>query len=66
MGRVGPGPGSVRVARFAGFGSFVAMDGLVVTGDAARTAQDIADSEGLFRVAVASLRSAGGGEGFGG
>jgi hypothetical protein len=33
----------------AGFAKFVALDGLVTQGDAARTATDIIESAGLFR-----------------
>lgn len=40
---------------FAFAGHFVAIDGLVTPGDAARTAADIAGSETLFRSGVASL-----------
>lgn len=39
----------------AGFGKFVAVDGLVTPGDAARTAGDITESAGLFRFGIASL-----------
>lgn len=37
------------------FGNFVAVGGLITEGDAAQTAQDIAASEGLFRLGIASL-----------
>jgi hypothetical protein len=39
----------------AGFGNFVALKGLVATGDAARTATNIMDSEALFRLGIVSL-----------
>ncbi len=39
----------------AGFGSLVAVQGLVTSGNAARTAADITASAGLFRLGVASL-----------
>jgi len=39
----------------AGFGNFVALDGLVTEGDAAQTAQNIMASQGLFRLGIASL-----------
>lgn len=39
----------------AGFGKFVALDGLVTPGNAAQTATDIAESDGLFRLGVASM-----------
>jgi hypothetical protein len=37
------------------FGNFIAVGGLIAEGDAAQTAQDIAASEGLFRLGIASL-----------
>jgi hypothetical protein len=40
---------------FAGFGKFVALDGLVAAGNATQTARDILASEGLFRLGIASL-----------
>jgi hypothetical protein len=49
------GAGLLLMSVLAGFGNFVAVDGLVTTGDAARTAQNIAESEGLFRAGIASL-----------
>jgi hypothetical protein len=39
----------------AGFGNFVAVEGLVTPGDAGRTAEDILASEGTFRVGVLAL-----------
>lgn len=39
----------------AGVGNFVAVQGLVTQGDAARTAQDVMGSEGLFRLGIVSL-----------
>jgi hypothetical protein len=49
------GYGLLLMAVLAGFGNFVVVEGLVTRGDAARTAQDIAASEGLFRLGVTSL-----------
>ena len=43
------------MSALAGFGKFVALDGLVTEGDAARTAADIVAAEGLFRLGIASL-----------
>ncbi|WP_433158703.1 DUF4386 domain-containing protein [Kribbella sp. CA-247076] len=47
--------GLLVMAVLAGFGNFVAVEGLVTAGDPAGTARDIAGSEGLFRAGVASL-----------
>jgi hypothetical protein len=49
------GVGILLIAVLAGFGKFVAVDGLVTPGDAARTATDIMASEGLFRLGIVSL-----------
>jgi len=49
------GVGILLIAALAGFGKFVAVDGLVTPGDAVRTATDILASEGLFRLGVAAL-----------
>jgi hypothetical protein len=49
------GVGILLIAALAGFGKFVAVDGLVTPDDAARTATDILASEGLFRLGVAAL-----------
>ena len=49
------GVGLLLMSVLAGFGNFVALDGLVKEGDAARTAQDILASQGLFRLGIASL-----------
>jgi hypothetical protein len=49
------GVGILLIAVLAGFGKFVAVDGLVTPGDAARTATAIMASEGLFRIGVVSL-----------
>ena len=49
------GAGILLIAVLAGFGKFVAVDGLVTPGDAPRTATDILASEGLFRLGVAAL-----------
>jgi hypothetical protein len=43
------------MSALAGFGKFVALDGLVTEGNAAQTAQNIVASEGLFRFGIASL-----------
>jgi hypothetical protein len=43
------------MAVLAGFGNIVVVEGLVTPGDAARTADDIASAEGMFRLGVASL-----------
>lgn len=49
------GASLLLMAGLAGFGNFVAVEGLVTPGDAAATARDIAASEGMFRLGVASL-----------
>lgn len=49
------GIGLLLMAALAGFGNFVAVEGLVTPGDAARTATDITASEGLFRFGIATL-----------
>ncbi len=43
------------MSALAGFGYNIAIRGLVTPGNAARTAQDIMASEGLFRFGIASL-----------
>jgi hypothetical protein len=43
------------MAALAGFGNFVAVEGLVTPGDAARTADDIKAAEGMFRLGVLAL-----------
>ena len=43
------------MAVLAGFAKFVALDGLVTPGDATRTATDITQSEGLFRLGIISM-----------
>jgi hypothetical protein len=43
------------LAGLAAFGDLVVVDGLVTTGDAAQTANDVLASEGTFRLGVASL-----------
>ena len=43
------------LAALAAFGNFVAVEGLVTRGDAARTAADVAASLGTFRLGVAAL-----------
>lgn len=45
----------MAMAVLAGFGNFVAVEGLVTPGDAARTADDILASEGTFRLGVLAL-----------
>lgn len=49
------GVGLLAMAVLAGFGALVAVEGLVTRDDAARTASDIAASEGMFRLGVLSL-----------
>jgi hypothetical protein len=49
------GVGILALAVLSGFGVFVATRGLVTDGDAAKTARDIANSEGLFRAGILSL-----------
>lgn len=43
------------MAALAGFGNLVVVEGLVTSGDAAKTADDILASNGAFRLGVASL-----------
>ena len=43
------------ISALAGFGYFVAVKGLVTPGDAAQTAKDITESQGLFRLGIVSL-----------
>ncbi|TCO32421.1 uncharacterized protein DUF4386 [Kribbella steppae] len=52
---VAAGVALLLMAALVGFGNFAAIEGLVTWGDAGKTAQDIAASEGLFRAGVASL-----------
>ena len=49
------GAALLLMAVLAAFGNFVAVEGLVTSGDAARTAQNIRDSENLFRLGIMSL-----------
>jgi len=49
------GVGLLLMSACAGFGKFVALDGLVTEGDPAQTAQDIVASQGVFRLGIASL-----------
>lgn len=49
------GVGLLLMSALSGFGIFVALEGLVTQGDAARTATDIMESEGLFRFGIVSL-----------
>lgn len=39
----------------AGFGNFVALEGLVTPGDPTQTARDILESDGLFRLVYAAV-----------
>ena len=45
----------MAMAGLAGFANLVVVQGLVTSGNAARTAQDITASEGMFRLAVVAL-----------
>ena len=45
----------VAMAALAGFGNFVAVEGLVTPGDPASTADDILAAEGMFRLGVLAL-----------
>jgi hypothetical protein len=45
----------LAMSALAGFGNFVAVEGLVTPGDAARTADDILAAEGTFRLGVLAL-----------
>jgi hypothetical protein len=49
------GVGLLLMSALAGFGKFVALDGLVTEGNAAQTANDVVASEGLFRLGIVSL-----------
>jgi hypothetical protein len=49
------GLGILLIAALAGFGALAVIGGLVTEGDPAATARDILDSEGRFRLGVASL-----------
>lgn len=49
------GIGLLVMTVLAIFGNFVALEGLVTQGDAARTAKDIIGSESVFRLGIASL-----------
>jgi hypothetical protein len=49
------GVGILLLSALAGFGNFVAVQGLVTQGDAAQTAKDIMGSEGMFRLGIVSL-----------
>ena len=48
------GVGLLLMSALAGFGNFVAIEGLVTQGDASRTAADIIASEGMFRLGIAA------------
>ncbi len=49
------GASLMLMAALAGFGNFVVIEGLVTPGDAAQTARDVVDSDGLFRLGVAMM-----------
>lgn len=49
------GVGLLLMAALAGFGIFIAVEGLVTPGDPAATARDVLASEGVFRLGIASL-----------
>ena len=49
------GFGILLMSVLAIFGNFVAVEGLVTGGNAAQTARDILESEGLFRLGIAAL-----------
>jgi hypothetical protein len=49
------GVGILAMAALSGFGIFYVGEGLITQGDAARTVEDIAASDGLFRWGTASL-----------
>jgi hypothetical protein len=49
------GVGILLIAALAGFANFVVIEGLVTSGDAARTAKDITESENLFRIGIVCL-----------
>ena len=49
------GAGILLLAASAAFGNLVVVEGLVTHGDAARTAEDVMASEGMFRLGIASL-----------
>ncbi|MQA15067.1 MAG: DUF4386 family protein [Pseudonocardiaceae bacterium] len=49
------GVGLLLMSALAGFGKFIALDGLVTPGNAARTATAIMASDGLFRLGIVSL-----------
>ena len=49
------GAALMAMSALAAFGNVVVVQGLVTPGDAARTAQDVMGSDGLFRLGVASL-----------
>lgn len=49
------GVGILLMSALAGFGNFVALEGLVTQGNAAQTVKDITESGGLFRVGIVSL-----------
>lgn len=52
---VAAGVGLLLMSVLAGTAKFVALDGLVTPGDAARTAADITGSDGTFRLGVMGL-----------
>ena len=52
---MGAGAGLLLMSVLAGFANFAALEKLVTPGDAAKSARDIAASEGLFRAGIAGL-----------
>lgn len=54
MGSVIAGTGILLLAALAAVGQLVVIEGLVTDGDAAKTAEDILASEGMFRFGIAS------------
>jgi hypothetical protein len=52
---IAAGVGLLLMSALAGFGKFVALDGLVTDRNATQTATDVMASEGLFRLGIASL-----------
>ena len=49
------GVGLLVMSALATFGKVVVLDGLVTSGDAAQTAEDLTASDGLFRLSILSL-----------
>lgn len=55
MASVVAGVGLLLMSALAALGKVVILDGLVTPGDAAKTAQDIVASDGLFRLSILSM-----------